>query len=101
MSERMCANCKFWLMNPAQPEQRTPVMGQCRCLPPQIAVVMSAPPPMTESEKKIIALSGGRAGNPAPQPVFLTMWPSTKPEQGCGKWEAGEENTLAPEPPAG
>jgi hypothetical protein len=85
--EKICASCACWMA----PDPKAPApyneMGQCRHGPPQVAVVMAGPPPMTSQERKIIELAGGRSAPPqGPQPVFLSMWPSTKPGQGCHQW---------------
>lgn len=94
MLEQVCAGCKYWMMNPLQPNQKpSDQMGQCRWGPPQTHVVMQQPPAPSDKERRFIELSGGRIAPPAPQPVFLTMWPSTRPEQGCGKWEKASDGS--------
>lgn len=90
MADQVCAGCKFWQM----PEENAPQkdLGQCRWGPPQVAVVMTQPPPISREERRIIQManSGREPGQPDPQPVFLSMWPSTKAGQGCGRWEKAE-----------
>jgi len=97
VSEKLCASCRFWMM----PEKDTPEsMGQCRWGPPTVMVVMSAPPPVSEMEKRIIQNAGARPAVQQAQPVFLSVWPSTKPGQGCGRWEQEDMKTVAPDAPA-
>jgi hypothetical protein len=94
MLEQVCAGCKYWMMNPLQPNQKpSDQMGQCRWGPPQTHVVMQQPPAPSDKERRFIELSGGRIAPLAPQSVFLTMWPSTRPEQGCGKWEKASDRS--------
>ena len=89
MADQVCAGCKFWQMPGENSPQKD--LGQCRWGPPQVAVVMTQPPPVSDRESKIIQMAGGRAPvNPGPQPVFLSIWPSTKAGQGCGRWEKAE-----------
>ena len=89
MYKGTCAECAYWMMPDANSPQKD--LGQCRRGPPQVAVVMAGPPPVTAQESKIIQMAGGRAPvNPGPQPVFLSIWPSTKAGQGCGSGEKAE-----------
>jgi hypothetical protein len=92
--DKVCMGCAFWLMPDANAPQKD--MGQCRWGPPQVAVVMTDPPPVSAQESKIIQMAGGRPPvNPGPQPVFLSMWPSTKAGQGCGRWEKADGQAKA------
>ena len=87
-SEKICASCAFWMMpDPKAPNKE---MGQCRWGPPQVAVVMASPPPVSDQEKRIIQMAGAKVAPQVPQPVFLSIWPNTKAEQGCGRWEKSE-----------
>ena len=74
-------------------------MGNCQLNPPGVFMAMAGPPPVTEAERKIIALAGAKTQPPMAHPVFLSAWPSTPATGWCGQHMA-VPNSFAPDAPA-
>ena len=90
MSEpKVCGNCACWA--PPGPGNPNP-MGQCRKVPPRVFMVMMGPPPVSDQEKKIIALAGARPAPQMSQPAFLSSWAPVPADGWC--FEGWEEISL-------
>jgi hypothetical protein len=81
----LCGNCAAWFPPPAGTGS---TMGECRKHAPVVFMILVGLPPVSEAEKKIIALAGARAAPPAgPQPRFLSAWPAAPAEEWCFEHE--------------
>lgn len=92
---KICGTCLFW--NSPDPGNPSP-MGQCRKGPPTPFMIIVGTPPVSEAERKIIALAGARPQPPQQQPAFLSAWPAAPASGWCGEWKE-VENSVAPAPP--